>query len=94
MNKERLFYWLTVLPLAAMIVYTYSEYKDQEAIIDRMHKIGNRQVEVMATSYAELVSLQAMRHMDEIIKLEEHHKQEIGECVEFYTQALEEAKKQ
>mgnify|MGYP000014172058 FL=1 len=94
MNKERAFYWLTVLPLLGMLIYLHGEYKDQEAIIDRMHKMGNRQLEVMATSYAELVSLQAMRHMDEIIKIEEHHKQEIGECVEFYTQALEEAKKQ
>ena len=88
MNKERLFYWLTVLPLAAMIVYTYSEYKDQEAIIDRMHKVGNRQLEVMATSYAELVSLQAMRHTDEILKIEEHHKQEIKELIEFYTEEV------
>jgi len=88
MNKERLFYWLTVLPLAAMIVYTYSEYKDQETIIDRMHKVGNRQLEVMATSYAELVSLQAMRHTDEILKIEEHHKQEIRELIDFYTEEV------
>ena len=87
-TKERLFYWLTVLPLAAMIVYTYSEYKDQEAIIDRMHKVGNRQLEVMATSYAELVSLQAMRHTDEILKIEEHHKQEIKELIDFYTEEV------
>ena len=87
-TKERLFYWLTVLPLTAMIVYTYSEYKDQEVIIDRMHKVGNRQLEVMATSYAELVSLQAMRHTDEILKIEEHHKQEIKELIEFYTEEV------
>ena len=87
-TKERLFYWLTVLPLTAMIVYTYSEYKDQEAIIDRMHKVGNIQLEVMATSYAELVSLQAMRHTDEILKIEEHHKQEIKELIEFYMEEV------
>ena len=50
MNKERAFYWLTVLPLLGMLIYLHGEYKDQEAIIDRMHEIGNRQVEVMATS--------------------------------------------
>tara|TARA_R100000808_G_scaffold1950_1_gene8300 strand:+ start:70030 stop:70302 length:273 start_codon:yes stop_codon:yes gene_type:complete len=84
--NHRYYYWGTMLPLLAMIVYTYSEYKDQEAIIDRMHKVGNRQLEVMATSYAELVSLQAMRHTDEILKIEEHHKQEIKELIEFYTE--------
>ena len=88
MNKERAFYWLTVLPLLGMLIYLHGEYKDQEAIIDRMHKISNRQVEVMATSYAELVSLQAMRHTDEILKIEEHHKQEIKELIDFYTEEV------
>ena len=88
MNKERMFYWLTVLPLAGMLIYLHGEYKDQEAIIDRMHKVGNIQLEVMATSYAELVSLQAMRHTDEILKIEEHHKQEIKELIEFYTEEV------
>ena len=88
MNKERAFYWLTVLPLLGMLIYLHGEYKDQEAIIDRMHKVGNIQLEVMATSYAELVSLQAMRHTDEILKIEEHHKQEIKELIEFYTEEV------
>ena len=71
-----------------MIVYTYSEYKDREAIIDRMHKVGNSQLQAMAASYTELVSLQAMRHTDEILKIEEHHKQEIKELIEFYTEEV------
>ena len=56
--------------------------------------VSNRQVEAMATSYTQLLSQQSIRQMNEIVKLEEHHKQEIGECVEFYTQVIEEIKNQ
>ena len=88
-GKERLFYWLTVLVLAAMIVYTHSEYKDQQVIIDRTHKVGNAQLEIMAASYTSLVNQQSIRHMNEIVELEEHHKQEIAELIEFYTEKVE-----
>ena len=47
----------------------------------------------MAASYTNLLNEQSMRFMAEIVELEEHHKKEIGECVQFYTIALEEAKK-
>ena len=56
--------------------------------------VSNRQVEAMATSYTQLLNQQSIRQMNEIVKLEKHHKQEIGECVEFYTQVIEEIKNQ
>ena len=77
-----------------MLLYLHSEYKDQQAINDRLMDVSNRQVEVMAVSYTELLNQQSIRQMNEIVKLEEHHKQEIGECVEFYTQVIEEIKNQ
>jgi len=77
-----------------MLLYLHSEYKDQQAINDRLMDVSNRQVEAMATSYTELLNQQSIRQMNEIVKLEEHHKQEIGECVEFYTQVIEEIKNQ
>ena len=92
MIKERLYYWLTVLPLAAMFLYLYAQYKDQQQINDRLHKISNRQVEIMGASYTELLNKQSIKHTNEILKLKEHHKQEIGECVAFYDRALDEAK--
>ena len=77
-----------------MLLYLHSEYKDQQAINDRLMDVSNRQVEVMAVSYTELLNQQSIRQMNEIVKLEQHHKQEIGECVEFYTQVIEEIKNQ
>ena len=77
-----------------MLLYLHSEYKDQQAINDRLMDVSNRQVEAMAVSYTELLNQQSIRQMNEIVKLEEHHKQEIGECVEFYTQVIEEIKNQ
>jgi len=78
----------------SMLLYLHSEYKDQQAINDRLMDVSNRQVEAMATSYTQLLNQQSIRQMNEIVKLEEHHKQEIGECVEFYTQVIEEIKNQ
>ena len=92
MIKERLYYWLTVLPLAVMFLYLYAQHKDQQQIIDRLHKISNRQVEIMGASYTELLDNQSIKHANEITRLKEHHKQEIGECVAFYGRALDEAK--
>tara|TARA_Y100001938_G_C8057374_1_gene415218 strand:+ start:456 stop:692 length:237 start_codon:yes stop_codon:yes gene_type:complete len=75
-----------------MLLYLHSEYKDQQVINDRLMDVSNRQVELMAASYTQLLTEQSIRQMNEIVKLEEHHKQEIGECVEFYTQVIEEIK--
>ena len=88
MNKERMFYWLTVLPLAGMLIYLHGEYKDREAIIKRMHKLNNRQLEVMAASYTELLNQQSIRQMIEIGKIEQHHREEVAEVMEFYETEL------
>ena len=90
--KERLFYWGTVVPLAALCLYVHAEYKDQQSIIDRQHDISNRQVEIMAASYTELLTELSKRHAEEVVKLEQHHRQEIGECIEFYDRVIKETK--
>ena len=90
--KERLFYWGTVVPLAALCLYVHAEYKDQQAIIDRQLELSNRQLELMAGSYTKLVIKQSELHADEIIKLEQHHRQEVGECIMFYDRVIKETK--
>ena len=90
--KERLFYWGTVVPLAALCLYVHAEYKDQQAIIDRQLELSNRQLELMAGSYTKLVIKQSELHADEIIKLEQHHRQEVGECIIFYDRVIKETK--
>ena len=54
-----------------MLLYLHSEYKDQQAINDRLMDVSNRQVEAMAVSYTELLNQQSIRQMNEIVKLEE-----------------------
>ena len=90
MLKNRLYYWGTVVPLAALCLYVHAEYKDQQSIIDRQHDISNRQVEIMAASYTELLTELSKRHAEEVVKLEQHHRQEIGECIEFYDRVVKE----
>ena len=91
-TKDRLYFWGTVVPLASMLLYVYSEYKDREGIINRQLELSNRQLELMATSYTKLVIKQSELHADEIIKLEQHHRQEVGECIMFYDRVIKEAK--
>lgn len=92
MLKNRLYYWGTVVPLTAMLLYVHAEYKDQHAIIGRQLELSNRQLELMATSYTKLVIKQSELHADEIIKLEQHHRQEVGECIIFYDRVIKETK--
>ncbi|MBC8395068.1 MAG: hypothetical protein H8E05_00060 [Bacteroidetes bacterium] len=91
-NKQRLFFWGSFTSLVVMVFFLYSEYKDQEGIISRTHEVGNRQIEMMAENYTNLLVAQSAHHADIINAMREHHKKEITECVAFYSNALEEAK--
>ena len=94
-NKERLFFWGTVTPLVAMLLFTYFEYKDQEALVGRSHKVFNRQIQLSADSYYKQIQTKGRKIKlleNQMIKLEEHHRKEIGECVSFYNETIEELK--
>jgi hypothetical protein len=56
MNKERLFYYGTVIPLTVMLLYLYGEYKDQEKTIHDTYRICNRQIEVINMSNQKQIS--------------------------------------
>ena len=60
-TKDRIYYWATVLPLLAVIGLLNSHNKDQEAIIERTHKLNNKQLEAMAENYTELLNKQSIR---------------------------------
>ena len=91
-NKQRLFFWGSFTSLVAMMLFLYGEYKDQEGVISRMHEVNNRQIEVMAMSYTNLLVVQSEHYADTINAMQKHHEKEIAECVAFYSDALEEAK--
>jgi len=88
--KERLFYWGTVIPLTVILLYQHDQIVDRETVmIDQIDR-SNKQLEVMADSYTNLLTAQSKRHADEIVTLETHHKKEIGECIEFYDRVVKE----
>ena len=91
--KERLYYWGTVIPLVAMLLYVHAEYKDQQAIIDRQHDISNRQVEIMAASYTELLTELSKRHAEEIVTREQHHREEVNEVLTHAQEMIDQERK-
>jgi hypothetical protein len=78
------------MSLAAMLAYTYSEYKNQEELIDSCHKIHSRQLQITSISHLKMMEDLKMRHMAHVIHQQHHHQQEIGGLVEFYTNVIKE----
>jgi hypothetical protein len=58
MNKERLFYYGTVLPLIGAVLYLYGEHKEQEQIAKDISRLCDRQIE--------LINLEHKRRIDEL----------------------------
>jgi len=50
MSEDRIYYWSTVIVFASMILYTYSEYKDLEKLVEDSHRIYNRQLYLQGQS--------------------------------------------
>ena len=93
MLKNRLYYWGTVVPLTAMLLYMHSEYRDQQSIIDRQYNISNRQLQAAGANYIKMLNAQSNRHDEELAKIMQHHGEEVREIIEHSQQMLEEAKK-
>ena len=62
--NHRYYYWGTMLPLVAMIVLLYSEYKDQEKIISDSQRIYNRQIELITMSYEQRIEKLTLQSED------------------------------
>ncbi len=60
MNKERLFYYGTVLPLIGAVLYFYGEHKEQEKIAEDISRLCNRQIE--------LINVEYKKRIDELIE--------------------------
>ena len=76
-----------------MLLYVHAEYKDQQAIIDRQHDVSNRQVEIMAASYTELLTELSKRHAEEIVTREQHHREEVNEVLTHAQEMIDEERK-
>jgi len=55
MSKGRIYYWSTVIAFALMMLYTYSEYKDLEKLVEDSQRIYNRQLYLIGQSNKEKV---------------------------------------
>ena len=47
MNKNRLFFYGTVIPLVVLNLFTYSQYKDQEKTLENTYRTCNRQIDII-----------------------------------------------
>lgn len=75
--KDQLFYWSAITIISGMLIYSHKEYKEQEKIVERLHSVSNRQVEIMAASYNSLLNQLSVKHAEEVVYLQEQHKQEL-----------------
>ena len=66
MNKNRLFFYGTVIPLVVLNLYTYSQYKDQEKTIENTYRVSTRQIEVINMSHRETVERLRREHDDNL----------------------------
>ena len=76
-----------------MLLYVHSEYRDQQAIIDRQYTVSNRQFEIMGASYVKMLNAQSKRHDEELAKIMHHHGEEVREVIEQTQRMIEESKK-
>ena len=92
MKNARLYYWGTFVPLVALLLCTYTEYKNQEALIEHGQQVHNRQLQVTSMAHLKRMEEQRMRHMANVIHQNQDHQQEIGGLVLFYSNVIKEIK--
>lgn len=92
--NPRLFFYGTALPLIGLIVLVRADSIETEAMAEEMMQVSNRQVSVMSNVHVSEIERVHNQYAKEIQKLAQEHKLELGECISFYEQALNEANKE
>ena len=77
--------------VAIFFVLLYSRYLDLEDVLDDSNRKSNRQLYLVSHSW-QSISLRKDEKIKllekQMVELEEHHKQEISELIEFYTEEV------
>ena len=89
--NPRPFYYGTVLPLIGLIVLVRADSIETEAMAEETMRVSNRQISVMSSVHVSEIERVHNQYAKEIQKLAQEHKLELGECISFYEQALNEA---
>jgi len=89
-TNHQLYYWSAFVPLVALLLGTYSELKNQEALIEHGQQVHNRQLQVTSMVHLKRMEEQRMRHMANVIHQNHDHQQEIGGLVLFYSNVIKE----
>ena len=92
--NPRLLYYGTVVPLIGLIVLVRADSINTEAIAEETMRLSNRQVSVMSNVHVSEIERVHNQYAKEIQKLAQEHKLELGECITFYEQALDEANRE
>ena len=91
MNKERIYYWISIVIIAIFFIALYGQYLDLEQTLDDSQRISNRQMSMTVHSWNSktLSRDEKIKLLEkQMVELEEHHKQEITELIEFYTEEI------
>jgi len=95
MTENKIFYWCVIIPLVLIIAYLHNKGNDNERDHEREiateRKFNSSRIDNMAQYYAELTAEQSKLHMAQIVKIENHHKKEIEQCIEYYHLEIERA---
>ncbi len=75
-----------------MFLYLHNQYTSREDITTDTNNRCNRQIELMTTSYVNLMNKREEMYASEVVNLQTHHKREIDEVITFYIGMLEEAR--
>jgi len=92
--NPRLLYYGTVVPLIGLIVLVRADSINTEAIAEETMRVSNRQVSVMSNVHVSEIERVHNEYAEQIHKLAQEHKLELGECISFYEQALDEANRE
>ncbi len=84
--KERLYFWGTVTPLIAMLLYMHSEYLDQEKVMLKMMETQSRQLQLVSAGHKHALDRQEKEFIDVMMLIEKHHRQEVEAVLEHARQ--------
>lgn len=92
--NPRLLYYGTVIPLISLIVLVRADSINVESVAEETMRVSNRQVSVMSNVHIYEIERVHNEYAKQIQKLAQEHKLELGECITFYEQALDEANRE
>jgi len=94
-KNRRVCYWVAIGLILTMFGAFYSHYVHMEDLLEYTQRKSSRQMHITVDNWYQQILLknEKIKLLErQMIQMEEHHAKELGDCVEFYTTALEEVR--